>query len=326
MRSRIVRPTLVHRRNAAPCHLTFDFRMTVVAREARSIRPHRLALVAILLALGVMSAATTAVATAPSIDVHTMRADGAHTQRVIRSSLSDSAPDRGSAPASTTRTSSAARLVFKVRSNIAAKNVLGHRLHWVAYPNLPASQIRAVDFLIDGKLRWVEHHAPYSYGYDGNYLVTTWLAPGIHTFRVLAVATDGRKTSTVTTRARVSPSAPPPSALAGRWTSFHPAGGAPAGNWSLIVDKVGWRVIDPSGGGNLIDAAYLTGGQWDLRTGIWTKPHGTSPSEGNGWCEETNKPVRFAWSSNNDTLTLAHQGIDGSGESDILDGKWTRVA
>jgi hypothetical protein len=33
-----------------------------------------------------------------------------------------------------------------------------------------------------------------------------------------------------------------------------------AGRWTLSIDKVGWRILDPSGHGALIDVAYLSTG------------------------------------------------------------------
>jgi hypothetical protein len=71
-----------------------------------------------------------------------------------------------------------------------------------------------VDFLIDGRLRWVEHSAPYSYGSDGNFLVTSFLSTGSHRFTVKATTTAG-KTASTTVIARVAAAPDPPRALAG---------------------------------------------------------------------------------------------------------------
>ena len=71
-----------------------------------------------------------------------------------------------------------------------------------------------VDFLIDGKLGWVEHVTPYFYGSDANYLVTSFLTPGKHVFTVRAIDVRGHvATDTVTATAPQAPS--PPAALAG---------------------------------------------------------------------------------------------------------------
>ena len=46
---------------------------------------------------------------------------------------------------------------FAVTSSLDGKTVLPLRTRWLAYPKLPAAKIQEVDFLIDGKLRWIEH-------------------------------------------------------------------------------------------------------------------------------------------------------------------------
>jgi hypothetical protein len=65
------------------------------------------------------------------------------------------------------------RKPFTVGSTLDGKTALPHRIHWTAHPTLPASRLNGVDFLIDGKVRWVEVNAPYTYGDDGNWLVTS---------------------------------------------------------------------------------------------------------------------------------------------------------
>jgi hypothetical protein len=85
---------------------------------------------------------------------------------------------------------------FKVASTLDGKSALPHRIEWLGLPTLPAKKIAKVEFLIDSRLRWVEHAAPYVYG--GNqgshrsYLVTSWLSPGAHHFTVRAVAVNGQ--------------------------------------------------------------------------------------------------------------------------------------
>src|SRR5581483_7794604 len=105
---------------------------------------------------------------------------------------------------------------LKVASTLDGKTVLPHRIHWLGLPALPQTQVREVDFLIDARVRWIEHGAPYSYGDDGGYLVTSWLAPGRHRFTIRVRSTDGR-TGTDTVLARVLPAPPPPTQLAGTW-------------------------------------------------------------------------------------------------------------
>jgi hypothetical protein len=54
-----------------------------------------------------------------------------------------------------------------VTSTLDGHAALPHRIHWQAFPSVPAADVSEVDFLIDGKLGWVEHHTPYFYGDDG---------------------------------------------------------------------------------------------------------------------------------------------------------------
>jgi DNA-binding SARP family transcriptional activator len=104
-------------------------------------------------------------------------------------------------------------------SSLDGKTVLPQRTRWVAHPDVPSSAVREVDFIIDGKLRWVERIPPYYYGGDENgsnpgYLITTWLSAGQHVFTSEVVKADGKSATDVVT-ARVLPAPRPPAALAG---------------------------------------------------------------------------------------------------------------
>jgi hypothetical protein len=216
---------------------------------------------------------------------------------------------------------------IRVTSSIDGEKVFAHRVHWLAYPSLPQSKISEVEFLIDRKVRWVEHHRPYTYGgLDGdNYLVTSWLAPGLHRFTVRVTSVTGRR-ATDTVVARIIPSPAPPKALAGRW-KIYDAGSpttTPAGDWFLTIDAIGWRIRDTAGTGDLIDVAYLAGTTLELRGGIWTMPE--SPREGNGWCEDTNETVRYRWTVIGDSLRLALAGPGRcDDESKFIGRTWTRA-
>jgi hypothetical protein len=218
---------------------------------------------------------------------------------------------------------------FTVRTTLAGKTVLPHRIPWLASPSLPASQIQQVRFTIDGKLRWVEGRPPYTYGNDGNYLVTTWLSPGIHTFVVLAIAKN-RQRATVTTHARVVAAPQPPAPLAGTWTrvlSKAEVAGAidsPPGQWQLTIDKVGWHFHDPGHHGALVDVAYLGTATLEARSGFYTGPPGPG-LEGNLWCDTPFQPVRYHWTVSANTLTLALAGPKRcDGQSQVWAGQWTR--
>jgi len=216
---------------------------------------------------------------------------------------------------------------FTVSSTLTDSQILPHRIHWLGRPSLPPAKIREVDFLIDGRRSWVEHHAPYSYGYDGNYLVTTWMKPGLHTFTVVAVARDGRR-ATISSQAQTLAPKPPPAALAGLWhrklSAAEAGSSGPSGMWTLTVSAVGWRLLAPTRRrGALIDVAYLSSNVIEARGGIATRDH--DPRENNGWCDEPFQPVRYHWrvAGNRLTLTLAGpQRCDG--QSRVWAGAWTR--
>ena len=93
-----------------------------------------------------------------------------------------------------------------VTSTLDGHAVLPHRIHWQAFASTPAGHISKVDYLIDGRLSWVETLTPYFYGRDGNWLVTSFLTSGEHTFTVRAFTPDGR-TATDTVKASVAASA-----------------------------------------------------------------------------------------------------------------------
>jgi hypothetical protein len=216
---------------------------------------------------------------------------------------------------------------FTVSSTLTDKRVLPHRIHWLGRPSLPPAKVREVDFVIDRRRAWVEHHAPYSYGYDANYLVTSWLRPGLHTFSVVAVATDGRR-ATVSSRARTMAPQPPPPALAGSWhrhvSAAEANGSGPAGTWTLTIDAVGWRILDPTHRrGALIDVAYLSPRTIEARGGIATRDH--DPRENNPWCDEPFEPVRYRWRAEAGRLTLTLAGPRRCGaQSRVWAAVWTR--
>jgi hypothetical protein len=118
-----------------------------------------------------------------------------------------------------------------------------------------------VDSRIDGKVRWIEHNAPYNYGSeasDGHLGISDHhVAKGrAAPFTARAVDSSGRAASNTVT-ARVLSAPAPPGTLAGRWTravtaaDIKKSGPMPprAGQWKLIFDRVGAWHIDPDNGG-----------------------------------------------------------------------------
>ncbi|HSD01438.1 MAG TPA: hypothetical protein VLB81_03670 [Gaiellales bacterium] len=89
-----------------------------------------------------------------------------------------------------------------VTSSLAGLRVAPAHVHWVADPSFKRQDVREVRFYVDGKLSWIDPEKPYTYGGDGGFLVTSWLADIAdsgahaarftrHTFTTEAVAVDG---------------------------------------------------------------------------------------------------------------------------------------
>ncbi len=247
---------------------------------------------------------------------------------------------------------------FRVASSLDGKTVLPHRIHWLGLPTLPPAEISEVDFLIDGKVDWVEHHVPYVYGDNHgphrNYLVTSWLRPGKHRFTVRAVASDGR-TATDTVVARVLPAPEVPAALAGTWQrtisdfSARPANGT-AGNptdtltppgryrltfgrrWILAVfpcDSSPCRSYNAATGANGELASDWMPGATTFRVDgpVTIQVAHDSDRLGGWWCWMDGPSATYAWSVRGTTLTLAPVGgRDACGiRGFVWTGTWARV-
>jgi hypothetical protein len=182
-----------------------------------------------------------------------------------------------------------------------------------------------VAFLVDGKKIWVEHKAPYVFGSDGNALVTSFLTPGKHRFTVKALSATG--TSAVdTVTAKVLPAPSPPAELAGTWISHRPGGGVPAGDWRLVINKIGWRIFDTAGGGNLVDVVYGTAGLATIESGMVS---GRPGFDLDGFCnDEPGTPIRIRWSVDaSGTLAFARAGGHGCATAltkFLAQASWTR--
>lgn len=145
---------------------------------------------------------------------------------------------------------------FKVTSTLDGKKVLPLRSHWKATPHISASQVKKVEFLVDGHWLWTEHQTPYYYGGGGNegnkanWLITSFLKPGRHTFTVKVFASGG-STASDNVHARVIQAPPPPSELAGTWK--HTVDGKTI---TLSITTLGWG--SPR---DKFDARYEAGGK-----------------------------------------------------------------
>jgi hypothetical protein len=234
---------------------------------------------------------------------------------------------------------------FTVRNSLEGQTVLPLRLHWLASPTGTESAVSEVDFLIDGRVRWIERSAPYNYGSDENgrnpgFLITTWLTPGKHRFTVQAIDGAGNKASnTVVARVVAAPS--PPAALAGSWTrtvsdaDLRKAGRdpPPPGGWKLVFDRVGAWHLDPFGSGvvNEYDA--------DARVIHVYAPIQMAPfSDGKGGvtmfghhgiggndCNDAGPFGSYRWSVSGNQLTLTAVRERCGNRRAVWEGTWTRT-
>jgi hypothetical protein len=228
---------------------------------------------------------------------------------------------------------------FKVSSSLDGKRVLPSRMQWIAYPKPAAAKVSKVEFLIDGKLRWVEHNGPYTYGGGDlqhfGFLITTWLAPRNHRFTARVTDRSGQKALDTVT-ARVLPTPAPPTALAGAWsrtvtpqdiTKAGP-GAPPPGRWKLIFDRVGAWHIDPNKGG-VVNQYAVRLGVIDVFAPITMGPKGISRFGAHGFgccdCREDGPFGSYNWSVSDNKLTLKarHEGCPN--RRAIWEGVWTKT-
>jgi len=245
---------------------------------------------------------------------------------------------------------------FKVSSTLDGKTVLPHRIHWLGYPSLTHSKVAKVEFLIDGRLAWVEHGAPYVYGSDHNgqqegYLVTSFLSPGKHRFVTQATSTDG-STATDTVVARVLPAPAPPAALAGTWQRKIDAAEVPkpgsAGNptstivapgrWTItfekrwVHDQAPGRFVFPRSNNDgtgfvFLDDYTATSTRIKVAGEVIMHPFRDNLAEGGWWCFPNGPGASYNWSVSGNTLTLAPVGGHDACRvrGFVWSGQWTRV-
>jgi hypothetical protein len=202
---------------------------------------------------------------------------------------------------------------FTVTSSLDGKKVLPLRSHWIANPN-DTQSIDHVDFFIDGYHAWTQHQAPWYYGAQGNWLITTFLKPGMHKFVVRAYDTASQM-AVDTIQARVVAPPAPPAKLAGSWKSATPRPFGLAG--TLLIAKNGWTL----GPNNVVDAQYLTNGGIVLGPQIIDRPE-----QANAPCGSSAPHTWKATIAAGDKrMTLAPVATDPCGiRAAIFKGTWTR--
>jgi hypothetical protein len=207
----------------------------------------------------------------------------------------------------------------EVSSSIRDGAELTQPMRWQAYvTGIPASEVEAVRFLVDGKLRHLARTAPYVFAGRGNLLLPGTLGPGSHIFAVDVTLTDGHHLTTAAA-ATVSAEAPGvPRQLVGRWTrtvtavevartrnSRGPADPAPlpAGTWRVSIGADGVaRYTDPA------PARELTAGQVRFEPGgrlvVGNQIPGFPHTSKGGFCDDTVGDGIYHWSLHGDALTI----------------------
>ena len=227
----------------------------------------------------------------------------------------------GSASATSSPSANASASDFTVVTTLHGLTELPHRIRWVATPSGSASDVSEVDFLIDDQLAHIEHNAPYSYGNDANWLVTSFLAPGAHTFTTKAITTDDR-TATESVNAMVMAAPEPPASLAGRWSKT--VGGDEPGLWHVTINAIGWLFDDPHGGGQNQDAAYPAPGKVMIGGAI-VEPVFGEYDRGGAFCGEEGDPDGvFSYSLSKDGSLLTLTADAPVCYQDLVEGTWMR--
>jgi hypothetical protein len=232
-----------------------------------------------------------------------------------------------------------------VTSTLVGLSTLPARVYWEAFPSVPATQISQVDFLIDGQVWWDDRTSPYVYGAAGNWLVTSSLMLGKHTFTVGFFTLNNQVSYAAVSTVIATVAAPPapPGALAGKWArtvtaaDLQKAVSYPLplpGDWQLTIGPAGWGLVDPHGNYRLFDVAYAVG-VMDMRPTIETPD-----SSKDGFCSTADfgyvDPIwSWGWEtfahgqlvrSGGGTLLLQPQGLDPCGNrAAVLEGYWRLV-
>jgi hypothetical protein len=176
---------------------------------------------------------------------------------VVAACSSSGRADRNK-PATTGQAASPAATLARlsVTSTLDRHTTLPIRIHWQAFPSASATDVSEVDFLIDGKLGWVEDKKPYFYGSDGNWLVASFLTPGVHSFTVRVITTDGHTATDTVNASAARPPAPPVALRGVTWTHRVTAADVrkatsgqppPPGRWRLRISPARMATARPDG-------------------------------------------------------------------------------
>ena len=226
----------------------------------------------------------------------------------------------------------------RVASSIAEGAQLARPVRWLArVTGVSSNAVVSVRFLIDGRLRHVEHAAPYVFAGRGNMLLPGTLGPGTHTFAVDARLTGGRRLTAAATATVAGSAQRAPERVLGSWVrevksaevartqSFRdPAAGEPLGTWHVRIGADGVaRYVDPTASHDLTvgQVQFEPGGRLIVGNEI---PHFPHASQG-GFCPDTVGPGTYGWSIRAGALVVHVVRDRGCADrNSFWDGRFTR--
>jgi len=229
-----------------------------------------------------------------------------------------------------------------VTMTIADHVRLTHAVPWqVMVDTASDDAVQEVDFLVDGRQKWVENQPPYFFN-DDHQLLTPWLlGEGKHALTAHVVTLDGAsadETAHIAVRVDVSRN----KIIAG---TYHrrvtpadqrrvqpyrvPSKGAfgdvsPTGTWRLLIGANGEIVgVDPSGdtANPFVEPFTLTASTMRLYgPAIWRQ---TDPSSPSLFCEPE-KPSDYSWWLSGNSLTIKNVQKVCADRDIVFVGTWTR--
>ena len=207
----------------------------------------------------------------------------------------------------------------RIGSSIVEGAQLARPVRWEArVTGVPATAIVSVRFLIDGKLRHVEHEAPYVFAGRGNVLLPGSLGAGTHSFAVDARLTSGRRLTTAATATVAQSAWGVPAQVVGGWVrdvkqadvtrtdGFRDSAAGvplPVGVWRLRIGADGTaRYVDPTSAHDVTvgQVRFEPAGRLVVGNEV---PNFRGAAKG-GFCPDTVGPGTYRWSLHRGVLVV----------------------
>jgi len=238
------------------------------------------------------------------------------------------------AAAKSTAPSASAAVALAVTSSIPDGARLAAALPWSARVS-PDTDVASVDFVIDGKVQWSEHNAPYFFNDDNNLLPPWLLGAGAHTLQVRATSTSGA-TASATSHITVTAAPTVPSALLATFartltkgdldktstlSGYDPNNQPPPGRWTIRFRSDYLIALgDPSNpaGENETFQADAAGNLTLAGPANWLTP----PDLRGGLCDPA-PTDHYQWAVKGNVLTITG-GTNCPNRKALFDGTWIR--